>query len=130
MTEPKYETTQQVFDVFCHAFLYGKAKRSHDGVRCRYLNDDGSRCAIGACIDDDTAKRWDNRDCGIRDISSDEISAVFNGIEIDFLWDLQSLHDDRTNWLSIGRVNPAAVEQFAEQYKLTIPAPIPQGATQ
>lgn len=89
-------TAQEAFDSVARHLL-SMTHQSHDGERCRYLNLDGNRCAIGCLIPDDVYS------------NSMEGTSVFYLIDkfTEFmpwqsirklLFALQNVHDDVTCW--------------------------------
>ena len=79
---------------------------SKKGDRCAYRGHDGLKCAVGHCIDDDTAKAWDSLDfdTSIGNILmryAKTFSVYFTLEQIDFLQVLQVAHDTlhtSTDW--------------------------------
>lgn len=55
-------TPQEIFNkVWHHMIAQGKPARQKrlEAVGCRYLTDDGRKCAVGCLIPEETAKIWD-----------------------------------------------------------------------
>lgn len=79
------------------------ARRAVELGVCRYVTQDGRRCAIGRLLPDDVAKRWAERYQG--PACTNVLVDGFEHIEPlgeDFIGALQALHDNCTNWEEAG----------------------------
>ena len=86
---------QEIFD-FVVTALAKQGKLSTNGGFCRYRASDGSKCAIGHLIPD-RLYRSEMEGCAIawRGYSAYlEIDEWRNNVSVDFLSDLQSVHDE------------------------------------
>lgn len=72
-----------------------------DGT-CRYLTDDGKRCAYGRClIPEKYTPKWENKSCYA--IHNDEnLQEEYRGHSISFWEHIQSLHDNLNYWNNEG----------------------------
>lgn len=116
-------TEQEIFDEVW-AFLNLQGKPSFDGA-CMYRSPDGSACAAGCLLDDETAKKFDTFvDTSIWSISQhhEEEMPVHLQSHVDFLDKLQEAHDssaDKPNlWLNVWREKMFCI---AEEHGLAIP---------
>lgn len=91
-------TNQEIFDKALSGIRGQNYQVSKKGDVCAYRGHDGLKCAVGHCIDDETAKVWDNLEF---DTSIDSIlirdaktfSDYFTSEQIEFLKALQMAHD-------------------------------------
>jgi len=79
--------------------------------------DGGNRCLVGLLIDDAYDPKMEGY--RVRDLSRVFVLPEFFRDNIDFLEDLQNLHDDESNWID-GRLD-AAMEALAAQRGLGMP---------
>ena len=96
----RFETEQEVMDhVAVHMMQQGKRAgrvAADGGFCCEYIADDGSRCAIGACIENVAAlASYAGSVTGIRDELPDIYRATFGeGVSLRLLQTLQSSAHD------------------------------------
>ncbi len=90
-------TKQEIFDTVAkHLFSQGQRSVNANGV-CLYRGPNGLKCAIGALITDE---EYDS-EMEFKTISFLKerfIPDRLKGVIIDFLSDLQNIHDDYANW--------------------------------
>jgi hypothetical protein len=88
---------------------------------CKYhIPQSGLRCAVGHCIPDDVAGRWDDAEAGDTDIASislkfpEDYAQFFSEYQLPFLQALQCVHDTTRQAYSF----ESAMEKLAETYSL------------
>lgn len=94
-------TLEQIVRQNWQWFVVEKHPRSIGALNCLYRSDN-TACAIGCCIPDEYAKKWDliNNDIDGSDIESiyqvfeDDYKQLFNGIKWEILKELQDIHDN------------------------------------
>ncbi|MCR9222852.1 MAG: hypothetical protein NXH70_02185 [Hyphomonas sp.] len=104
MSKPHFKKSEALPKIVA-AYENGElqAQKAPTGRPCCYRGDGGTPCAIGLLIDDDTAKKWDERDdLGIPNSAS--VNALFrkgaaSADDIDWFVAVQDTHD---NWLQTG----------------------------
>ncbi len=130
-TVPAVLTAQQVYD----KALFGIRQQDYEqsasaGGTCAYRGEAGMKCAVGHCIDDETATKWDK---GIRDeigckqfgigvmfeYDKETYLKFFQESDVELLRKLQGIHDcipitDRGN----GRSFEAKMQEIAEDFNL------------
>jgi len=103
---------QEIFDrVAVHLFQQGK--RSTDKFHCRYYNNDGLKCAVGALIPEEIY--FSEMDIGNKTIKSlvevhDEKFPDWVKNNLGLLQALQSVHDKQRNWESSDLMHDALVD--------------------
>lgn len=97
-------TNQEIFNKALFGIREQNYKQSDNRDSCAYRGNNGTKCAVGHCIDDATAERWDALgDSSIRSIfhhSPEEYSKVFDNEQLPLLADLQAVHDTTLDPLS------------------------------
>jgi hypothetical protein len=110
---------QTAFDtVVAHLRLQKKRSAKPGTNVCMYRGPDGTKCAVGVLIPDDQfdpAKESQH----VSDLHS-TIPAL-QGIDLDFLCELQRVHDSAVNWDESGFTAWDLLEQTAAQYDLIFP---------
>ena len=93
-------TNQEIFDKALFGIRAQNYAPSGTSGSCQYRGQNGTKCAIGHCIDDKTAYKWDNsRGTSIGSVSySDPVSfkKYFAESDLEFLGGLQVIHDTVT----------------------------------
>ena len=95
---------REIFEkVKCH--LLAQNKKSACGNACKYISDDGSRCAIGCLLPDTPGVRFHNSLAVTEAVMRDLVETYIGASEpedIRFLADLQRIHDmvDVEQWAS------------------------------
>jgi len=118
-------TNQEIFDKALFGIREQGTQASQDtSGRCLYRSGIGS-CAIGHCIDDETAKEWDEAEGDITEISErgdglyHQYVNYFNEDQLGFLLDLQKAHDEH---LAQGKGSPhqweLQMKEIAENFNL------------
>jgi hypothetical protein len=104
---PHLTGEQEMFDHVC-AHLGRQKKRAiknSNFARCAYYNeDDGNRCAIGACVSEDDARTLE-AEHDARTLEAEHANQSIDMVDdfdpgsfdINFLLDLQMVHDDAFN---------------------------------
>jgi hypothetical protein len=130
-TQTTILTAQQAYDKALFGIRqqnYVQSATSHGS--CAYRGEAGTKCAVGYCIDDETAIKWDK---GIRDeigckqfgimgmfeYDKETYLKFFQESDVEFLDKLQGIHDcipitDRGN----GRYFEAMMQEIAEDFNL------------
>jgi len=92
-------TNQEIFDKALFGIRAQNYQRSVYDYSCRYRGENGTKCAVGHCIDDETAAVWDKlTDTTISGIAvnvkiRESFEKFFNLEQIKFLMQLQRAHD-------------------------------------
>lgn len=117
-------TAQQVFDAAWKNFVLENNAPGHQGHSCRYLTEDGKKCAVGLCIPDGhPAQRHSSPVEGL----SLEYPNLFCKDEVKLIASMQyELHDGLVNvyeggWMFSQRERREEYINFAERHGLTIP---------
>jgi hypothetical protein len=86
-------TQQELFDATIQAFLIDKKPFGYDkdDDQCRYMANNGTRCAIGIHLDDETARRFDAslHNSALRE----DYQRVFGDLDVWFANRIQDAHD-------------------------------------
>ena len=88
-------TNQEIFDKALFGIRAQNYQRSVYDYSCRYRGENGTKCAVGHCIDDETAAVWDKlTDTTISGIAvnvkiRESFEKFFNLEQIKFLMQLQ-----------------------------------------
>jgi hypothetical protein len=87
---------------------------------CRYRDDHGRRCAVGALIDDNVYTPKIEGRCAPNRFSEERWLAYADGFTVtgDVLWQLQQAHDDGFNWLDGRFVNWDELKRIAAENSL------------
>lgn len=118
-------TEQEVLNI-SGPFIYKQGKPS-SGERgeCLYRNEKGLACAIGACItDEEYDPRFDRGISAVKDAIEQHVlfKEKFGECRIEFLQELQRLHDNRDNQGSHFREKWFdGVNNIAKKYNLVAP---------
>ena len=110
---------QTAFDtVVAHLRLQKKRSAKPGTNVCMYRGPDGTKCAVGVLIPDDQFDPTKE----IQHISylHSTIPAL-QGIDLDFLCEVQRVHDSAVNWDESGFTAWDLLEQTAAQYDLIFP---------
>lgn len=96
------------------AHLIQAKGRSAEGSSCKYRGPDGGMCAVGCLIPDEL---YDPTMEGLNYVGIPEkfpmIKDFFDGVSVDLISELQSIHDETSSWsMSDGK--------FVAQHKLNI----------
>lgn len=118
-------TNQEIFNKALFGIREQNYEQSGKDDSCAYRGKNGTKCAVGHCIDDATAERWDGFfDSSIRSIfhhSPEEYSKVFDNEQLPLLAALQAVHDTTLDLLSFA-FGQAEFEQemknIAQQFNL------------
>jgi hypothetical protein len=130
-TVPAVLTAQQAYD----KALFGIRQQNYEqsaklNGSCAYRGEAGTKCAVGHCIDDETAIKWDK---GVRgsysyvqfgivsmfEYDKETYLKFFQESDVELLRELQGVHDcipitDRGN----GRYFESKMQELAEEYNL------------
>lgn len=94
MTKP---TNQEIFDKALFGIRQQNYAQSSKFSTCVYRGNNGTKCAVGHCIDDETAKKWDTfSDSSIQQvfqIDEEGFMKIFDESQIELLAALQYCHD-------------------------------------
>ena len=123
----KSQTRQELLDNTVRHF--NSMNRSiKDGTLndCMYRSEDGYGCAIGREISDDLAKKLNNVSFGSVDNIFDKLPLRLKNLGVNFLREIQFLHDLSGHWnkdglSNIGREN---VDRICEKFQLKNPAEV------
>ena len=93
-------TNQEILDKVANHLLTQNEKAYNDSTHsCAYLDSEGRKCAVGCLIPDD---QYSKELEGAILTSNPKLKALpcMQGLDIDFLRDLQTIHDHRLilNW--------------------------------
>lgn len=124
-------TNQEIFD---HVWTFlNKQRRQSKKELCVYRSNEGLSCAIGCLLDDETAHRFDDLGdqiggSSIKDIyvHAADLIPKFLGNDIQFLSDLQKVHDMPVSyryWLKEWR---SGMMELANNYNLKPPVLEPE----
>jgi hypothetical protein len=129
-TVPAVLTAQQAYD----KALFGIRQQNYEqsasaGGTCAYRGEAGMKCAVGHCIDDETAIKWDkgvrgstNKQFGIGhmfEYDKETYLKFFQESDVELLRKLQDIHDripitDR----GYGQYFEAKMQELAEDFNL------------
>lgn len=92
-------SNQEIFDKALFGIRQQNYEQSANGESCAYRGNNGTKCAVGHCIDDATAERWDSFEGGssIRSVSKRDHEGfrnVFDAEQLELLCLLQACHDN------------------------------------
>ena len=87
-------TRQEIFDIACKGLLT-QMKKSEGAEKCLYRGPDGTKCAIGFLISDETAADFNESSVGSLPfrVIQNEIGLSGTRDNLYFLADLQAVHD-------------------------------------
>ena len=93
---------------------------------CMYRSGDGCGCAIGREISDDLAKKLNNVSFGIVDNIFDKLPLRLKNLGVNFLREIQFLHDLSWHWNEVGLSNIGRenVDRICEKFQLKNPAEV------
>lgn len=126
MTRKPY-TNQEAFDVAArHLLTQGRRSMNPDSSSCAYRGVDGTKCAVGALIDDaDYVTEMDRSadgdyGFGIKCATMSRLMpACLRSVDIDLLAKLQSVHDGAANEKTFIRVVAADLRKVARRFDLS-----------
>jgi hypothetical protein len=111
-------TNQEAFDKMM-SHLRSLSGQSRNEYGCAY---NGSKCAIGALMTDEEQEVYGDFNSDIRflleNMEIDDRDSFLLGLDKDFLWDMQGLHDDPLNWSDKGFEYEDEAEVVAKRYGL------------
>lgn len=87
-------TAQEIFDTTYDAVMAQGVPSTHQGT-CKYRGENGTKCALGFLIDDETASLWDKQHSNITGILPRMIPDHL-WPHLDLLYQIQMCHDDAT----------------------------------
>lgn len=117
-------TNQEIFNKALFGIRQQNYEQSDNGDSCAYRGNNGTKCAVGHCIDDTTAERWDSFDgSGISNIQLkhfEDYNQFFDVEQLPLLQNLQACHD---NYLGVSRWNGSLkfeqeMKNIAQQFNL------------
>lgn len=92
MVSLKNLSLQQIFD-FAVTYLRFQSERCTNGMSCRYRNEDGNRCVVGAMIPDSEYKKGMEGETVYGLVNKNYIDVERDSRMADFLRELQRAHD-------------------------------------
>jgi hypothetical protein len=117
-------TPQGIFNAaYIGVMMQGKQSKNAAG-NCKYLSEDGHRCAVGFLVEEDVARAWDGE--GGNSITSvSKLHGVPEWVKdnLDLLAALQEAHDDWTadDGYTFRQWFDTRARRIAAHYKLTAP---------
>lgn len=109
-------TKQEIVDRALTGLMNQKAIAKDEGANCFYYEEDtGNRCAIGLCVDVETAKKLQSRYTGIGVRGFDEKDS--KGFDVEFAHCIQRQHDLHADFVQA----MIGIADVAEINNLTIP---------
>jgi hypothetical protein len=91
-------SNQEIFDKALFGIRAQNYAPSGTNESCQYRGENGTKCAVGHCIDDVTAASWDALDNGeityVRLIRRESFEKFFDSTQLGLLRSLQKIHDD------------------------------------
>ena len=92
-------TNQEIFNKALNGIRNQNYQPSMSGDACQYRGPNGTACAVGHCIPQEVAEKWDKLpDSTIHSVSTgraEEYGQYFTGEQISFLIAIQSAHDSK-----------------------------------
>ena len=116
-------TNQEAFDKMMSHLrsLSGQSRNEHG---CVY---NGSKCAIGALMTEEEQRDYGDFSESVIELLEkmeiDDRDSLLLGLDEDFLWDMQGLHDDPLNWSDEGFEGEDVAEAIAKDYGLIYTSP-------
>ena len=112
-------TMQQAFDkIRTHLSVAGSRCTASGGYTCLYYGNEGARCAVGALIpDSEYSKDLEGMELG-KVVDS---CASLAGLDVRFLRDAQSIHDDPDHWGARGFFGDDELDKIGIKYGLEVP---------
>lgn len=119
------KTNQEAFDTVVRHLATMKRRAINDAETCLYRAPDGSKCAVGALITDES---WDALpEADARNYNRHLVCLLpidFGDISLALLSDLQQAHDNSDNWGDHfeggGFINPDALRKVGRWYELNL----------
>lgn len=114
--------TQQTFDFIIAHLRKQKAQALGPLGDCSYLTPEGTSCAVG-CLLGGLSLESDQNTCSVEELVelSAEASLLLEDIDLDFLTDMQDLHDSTVYYGEIGFTDAGErkIEFIADRHHLT-----------
>jgi len=109
---------QQAFDkIRTHLSSATGRCKADGGYSCLYHREDGARCAVGVLITEDEYSK-DLEGMKLEKVV-DACSSLY-GLNVEFLRDLQVVHDESENWGAVGFQGEEQFDDIALRYGLSI----------